>query len=213
MYQPKVKAGSITNLTDARYFAAHEVTWMGFCLDESSDRYVPPALLNAIREWVDGPQIVGEFGFAEATDIQTVAHTLRLNAVQVEHLLPLHEVAALEGLIVFKEIVVERGMMASSLPATLRDFAPYVTYFHLDFEKNGITWQDLQNGRVLSVETLQQLSQQYPLILAMDFTPSSLSEIIETVRPAGISFQGGEEEKIGVKSFDQLDDLFAVLPK
>ena len=49
MLKTKVKASSITNLTDARYFAAWGVNWLGFDLRQGSDTYVQPQLVHAIK--------------------------------------------------------------------------------------------------------------------------------------------------------------------
>jgi len=50
MLKIKVKASQITNLTDARYFAAWEVEWLGFNFDEGSAHYIPPVEMKAIKE-------------------------------------------------------------------------------------------------------------------------------------------------------------------
>jgi phosphoribosylanthranilate isomerase len=38
-----------------------------------------------------------------------------------------------------------------------------------------------------------------------------LKEVLDTVRPAGITLSGGEEEAVGLKSFDAIEELFDVL--
>ena len=61
MYNPQIKASQITNLTDARYFAAWGVEWLGFGLESGQDYFVTTAQMAAIKEWVEGPKMVGEF--------------------------------------------------------------------------------------------------------------------------------------------------------
>ena len=51
--------GSITNLTDARYFSAWEVEWLGFNLSQGEENAISPLQVAAMREWVEGPKIVG----------------------------------------------------------------------------------------------------------------------------------------------------------
>ncbi len=53
----RVKAGSITHLTDARYFAALGVEWLGINLDALHD---PVQDYKEIVDWVEGPIIVPE---------------------------------------------------------------------------------------------------------------------------------------------------------
>ena len=83
MLKTNVKASSVTNLTDARYFAAWEVAWLGFNFDAGSDRYIQPQLMKAIREWVDGVKAVGEFNMQAPEEIRAAAELLALDAVQV----------------------------------------------------------------------------------------------------------------------------------
>ena len=61
MLKIKVKASQITNLTDARYFAAKEVEWLSFDFTEGSSTYIDPMKARAMFDWVEGPCIVGEF--------------------------------------------------------------------------------------------------------------------------------------------------------
>jgi phosphoribosylanthranilate isomerase len=62
-----------------------------------------------------------------------------------------------------------------------------------------------------SIELLQRACQQYPIFLSLKFTAPQLNGIISALAPAGISLKGGEEEKVGIKSFDELDEIFEEL--
>lgn len=50
----QVIASGITNLTDARYFAAMGVDWMGF--DLRTEPRIPVEQMHAIMDWVEGPR-------------------------------------------------------------------------------------------------------------------------------------------------------------
>ncbi|MCB0588954.1 MAG: N-(5'-phosphoribosyl)anthranilate isomerase, partial [Phaeodactylibacter sp.] len=56
-----------------------------------------------------------------------------------------------------------------------------------------------------------QLCREYPVILSLDFNPETLQEALESLNLYGINVRGGEEEKTGFKSFDELDELFEAL--
>ena len=45
-----LKATAVMNLTDARYFAAKEVDYLGFNLEEGTEGYLDPMYMKAIRE-------------------------------------------------------------------------------------------------------------------------------------------------------------------
>jgi len=61
----KVKAGTITNLSDARYCAGMGVDWLSFPADE-----VDPTTFKEITNWVTGPQFVLEV--TEATSLNSI---------------------------------------------------------------------------------------------------------------------------------------------
>ena len=84
-----IKASRITSLTDARYFAAKEVDYLGFNLEEGTENYLDPMHMKAIREWVEGPKILGEFATATPHFAAEAAAFFELDAVQLnlgEHL-------------------------------------------------------------------------------------------------------------------------------
>ena len=61
----KVKAGNITNLSDARYCAGMGVDWLSFPAD-----VVDPTTYKEITSWVTGPQFVLEV--TEATPLHSI---------------------------------------------------------------------------------------------------------------------------------------------
>ena len=67
-----IKASRLTNLTDARYFAAKDVQFLGFNLEAGTPGHLDPMYMRAIREWVQGPVILGEF--MEFSAEQRIAH-------------------------------------------------------------------------------------------------------------------------------------------
>ncbi len=61
----KVKAGNITNLSDARYCAGMGVDWLSFPVD-----IVNPVTFKEITDWVTGPEFILEVN--ETTPLQTI---------------------------------------------------------------------------------------------------------------------------------------------
>jgi phosphoribosylanthranilate isomerase len=212
MLRTKVKASEITNLTDARYFAAWEVEWMGFSLDPGSEAYMQPQTVKAIGEWIDGPKVTGEFNLQSAEEIRTAIDLLKLDAIQAgmftsaETLMELHSPVP-----VIKEIVVEPGTSPGQLREQFDTFAPLAQVFLLNFDKNSIGWEQLKGGEPFSLDFLQELCAQFPILLSLAFDEEDVDEILEVLNPYGFSFTGSEEEKTGFKSFDDIDDLFDVL--
>ncbi len=202
MLRTKVKASSITNLTDARYFAAWEVEWIGFDLSVGG---INPLEVHAIREWLDGVKFVGEFGMQPVIDIQSAAEELNLDAIQLDHFAPLSMAQTLQDYTLFKEIVIESLEELSSLSSYLSPFAPYVEYFILNFAKNGFLMNAIELNQLVSI------SNKYSVLLNAVFEKSELLHLLDTVPVKGIAVNGGEEEKVGYKSFDELDEIMEAL--
>jgi phosphoribosylanthranilate isomerase len=208
MLKIKIKASQITSLTDARYFAAKDVEWLSFNFNEKEASYIDPMVARAMFDWVAVPTIVGEFDHNTAEEINFYATHWGLKAVQVGFFTPLSIVKQIEGIPVIKEFRIEEFTNTDYLRDELLAFSPYVQAFQLNFDKNGITWEDLKNpSAMITVEDLTSLCEDFNIILSIDFQPFSLNEITE-LKLYGLNVKGSAEERIGVKSFDDLDEIF-----
>jgi phosphoribosylanthranilate isomerase len=193
-----IKASRITNLTDARYFAAKEVDFLGFNLEEGTEGYLDPMYMKAIREWVEGPKITGEFSRASTAYVREAVTFFGLDAVQVTAKYAM-QVADLQGIEVILEVDASVGFSTSDL----QSLSPFVSYFLLKLD-----------GTQLSVPNLrEQLSESLlpKILLQTDATAEQLAELLEVLKPAGLSLVGGEEEQVGVKSFDEIEAIFEML--
>lgn len=211
MLKTKIKAGSITNLTDARYFAAREVEWLGFNFEQGSDQYIEPIAMKAIKEWVDGVKIVGEFGTHAIEDIQKAIKILELDFVQVGMFTRKEELKKLQGSTIIREIVVEKSTSENDIVDCIKNLISEVDIFLLDFAKNGIDWEDLKNGHHIAIPFLKKLCAQCKVLLAINLSADNVIEVLEVLNPHGLHVKGGEEEAVGLKSFDELDDILDVL--
>jgi phosphoribosylanthranilate isomerase len=190
-----IKASRITNLTDARYFAAKEVDYLGFNLEEGTASYLDPMYMKAIREWVEGPKIVGEFSRSPVAHIREAAAFFGLDAVQVpasyaEHLIDL------EGLNVILE-----AEAANANERFFQQSSPFVSLFLMKINSG----DELANGTLFNICT------NFPVLLQTDAKAAQIAQWIETLKPAGLSFVGGEEEQVGIKSFDEIEEIFEEL--
>lgn len=209
MLQTKVKAGAITHLTDARYFAAWEVEWLGFALSPGDGFSASAAQLMALREWVDGVNICGEFTLADADFVREAAAALSLDAVQVDMLTDADALRALQGQVVrIQEVVIEGYADFADLDALLHAHADAIEYFLLNFTKGGLTWDDLADGAPVSREQLHHWAVRYPLLLDIHTGSTPPSQLLAQLPIRGFALQGSEEEKVGFKSFDELDTFF-----
>ncbi len=211
MLKIKVKASQITNLTDARYFAAKEVEWLSFNFAEGSENYIDPMKARAMFEWVHGPHIVAEFDGFSATDINFYTEGYQLSHIQVGMQTSVEDVFTLKAPSIIKEITIEASTNLDILRGLMRPFTASVEAFLLNFERNGLGFSSLKNpNSMIKVEDLKTLCDEFNIILAIDFQTIMLEELLN-LNLYGLSLQGGEEEKVGVKSFDQLDEILEKL--
>lgn len=211
MLQTKVKASQVTNLTDGRYFAAWEVEWIGFNFELGADNYIDIQKMKEIRDWLEGPKYVGEFGLTTAEVIRETATFLALDFVQINHFTNTETAKALSDIPMIKEHLILKDADNSTLLATLSAFQPFVEAFLLDFTKSGISWNEIKAGTYLDFETLKQACADFNIILSVDLSPENLEEVRTTLNPYGLNVTGGEEEKVGFKSFDDIDEIIEAL--
>lgn len=206
MLKLDVFAGTIANLTDARYFAAREAKWLGFNMDEMNPSAVSEMEVNAIKEWLDGVQIVGEFGDISNDELKGFIDRIGFDAVLAG---PFTVREAIEGLEVpvFKEIVVESNMTENDLSNLLEEFEGAVAYYVLDFDKNKV----VPGQGNITEDYLKGISEQYELIVSFPWEIYTIETAMDDTSWAGILMRGGEEEKVGFKSFDDLDEILDYL--
>ncbi len=205
MLKLKIKASQITNLTDARYFAAKEVEWLSFNFTEKTDNYIEPMRARVMFDWVEVPHIVGEFDGFDAEAVNFYADNWGLKAVQIGATTEVFDVKSPH---ILNEIVVESHTTADILRGLLSPLKNMVAAFQLNFETHNLSFSDLKNNKyALDLADLSSLCAAFNIILDIDFQLSELDDILN-MNPFGLSLKGGEEERVGVKSYDELDDIF-----
>jgi len=212
MLKTLVKASALTNLTDARYFAALEAKWLGFCLDPDSPDFVPFAQVKSIGEWVDSVALVGEFGGQDLSYIIQATEALQLDAIQLSQPLAVEDLLKLPRVPIIQELTPSHDITSGELRAQLMAYGPHISYFLLDFTRHALSWEEVkEKDAPLPVGLLRSFCNEYPILLAFDWTPANLEEILYHIDPSGISIKGGAEEKVGVKSFEEIDGLLEIL--
>lgn len=173
MLTQKIIAQNITNLSDARYFAAWGVEYISFNTIQDSEYHIKDAAIKEIKDWVEGPQCLIE---ANALEFEDVADGFILSNIY------------------------------SSLPI-VKD-----TFFRITFDD---IIKGLPDGKYISkintpqLDTLSKIDTQN-LHLFFDVSELALRDVLK-LKDFGLVVQGGEEEKVGLKSYDELDDLYELL--
>ena len=201
MLKTKIYAGSIGNLTDARYFAAWYANWMGFNMEKCISGIISIQEIAAIKEWVDVEEFTAEFsGLEDPNVILGLSSSLEINTVKVGPFCPIPTLETLRDKIVFKEIIFENSTPISTLSANIEKEKEYVDHFIIKGQSNCQTHYLEEN--------FNDISFYFDLPNMASFIQRGVlnSKICE-----GIVVKGGDEEKVGLKSFEELDEVYELL--
>jgi phosphoribosylanthranilate isomerase len=200
-----VHASAITNLTDARYFAAKAgVHYLGFHLEPDATDYLDPVFMKAIKEWVEGPAITAWFFETPVPIIIESAQFYGLDAV----VLPLNvqnkvQLARL-GQLTYQLIASPSEFLENEIELAQVPNQPEAIILDL----RGQEWSNI-NDEGMKAEMVREICRRRKTLLYCN--PSNLSTLAfwkEAVQPAGFCLSGGSEERVGVKEFDNLEDIF-----
>jgi phosphoribosylanthranilate isomerase len=81
MYKHPVYFESVNSLTVARYAAAMNIDFIGFCFEHDDSRYITVAKAKEIISWLSGVKFFGEFRGKPADEIVAIGLELNLDAV------------------------------------------------------------------------------------------------------------------------------------
>ena len=209
MLATKVLASGITHLTDARYFAAWEVDFLAFPIGEGVGEAISWDYLNALREWVEGPEIVAELGVIDdGQQWMTVLQAQKIKTVLLSEdtTNDTAEVLQEAGIKVIRQIIIDQFQKAYDVESTISEL-PATDLFLLQFE-DWVTYTDVAEGSVLSLEALDNIAKSSPCLLQLNLGDQDPIAIKDQHPIAGFAVRGSSEEKVGYKSFDDLDGLF-----
>lgn len=191
MLKSPVFATHITNLTDARYFAAMGVEYIGFELAGDQPDRVDIDFMQKIKEWLEGPAIIGCVrGDEDLNQLTKWVVDGQLDGLFFYHQPEDSILEAFASKQVF--VAIHDPDKAKKLSST----ANWVLS-EMDFDK----WWHKEK------EALKEKLQYSRLYLEGDFGDSFFqSELI--LHSPGLVLRGSEEEKVGFKSFDEVDRIF-----
>lgn len=189
MLKKKIIANSIVNLTDARYFAGWMVDAFVFSINPNSENYLSPQEIGTFQSWVEGPKFYLEYSEEMNEDI--VKHLVDLNCQGIY--IPYASRELVGG--------IDAPIIFSLEENELEDF----------LEHNSGETAVLHTSKLLSdydQESIQKNSNEvYYNIVNQDLKSGE----IENSAFDGYMVHGSPEEKVGFKSYDELDEIFEEL--
>lgn len=208
MLKTKIIANNITNLTDARYYAAWYVDWLGFDLRKATKQNMTLEEVKAMKKWIEGPVVVGELDLLDYEKGKAIIDYLELEAIQVGMFTPVAYLQSLPETTIIKEVIIEKNATYETILAHLNEYFEVVDYFLIDFGKNNWTWEELTKHPSFNLDHLKAICQKMEVFLQINISPTQMEEMLAIIQPYGLSITGGDEEKVGYKSFEEVDELF-----
>jgi phosphoribosylanthranilate isomerase len=191
-----IKLGNITNLSDARFGAAAGATYIGFCFDPENENYITPLKAKEIIDWVTGSLVVAEFGNQRLDEIKDISDLLNIDVVEVDNKLLPDELLRL-GKPIIKKIDVSE-FDTTSLQTEIDAYKNVADAFHL---------YSTQTTEHIDTNQLQSLCKEVNIMYGLTINLDNVLTIIESFNPFAINVSGGQEEKAGIKDFDELNEL------
>lgn len=192
-----VKVGEVNNLSDARYCAGMGVEYIGFQLDENHDKFVDINTFQAITGWIEGVKYIGEFENTASAQIFEKQKEYQFQVVQVSNPSQLDE---LGGLSIPKVLKLELNNLTEL--ATI----DYSKADYLLLESDSI-----DNLSTTDIDNLQTVCSQKPTVLGFGFSDENINDLLDQIKPAGISLKGGDEIRPGYKNYDELADILEAI--
>lgn len=185
-----VKAGNITNLTDARYCAGMGVEIIGFPVGKSNPFTLETSKIKEITGWVSGVKIALELLDSSVDEefIIGLIQDLKPDYIQVSY----HLKNDLKKMTKIPLLLLTTTSEALSIDKN--DILIYT----------GIIQNDFKN--------LENLCLKYKVILSgKQIKVDSVQKILTNIKPYGIELKGGTEISPGLRSFEELSEILELL--
>jgi phosphoribosylanthranilate isomerase len=185
----KVKAGNITNLSDARYCAGMGVDWLGFPIDS-----IDAKTFGEITGWVTGPQFILE--------LSTGAIPESLGEYPVEFLQvdfkQLKEIPSSSNVRFIVKLSISDWV---NVKAELSKNIDRISFLLLtDLNKSDSSYRD----------TLEEIQSYVNIFIELESSNYTLEEVLN-LTVSGISISGKNELKPGLKDYTELAEVLEKL--
>jgi phosphoribosylanthranilate isomerase len=188
-----VKVGNISNLSDARYCAGMGAEMLGFVVIEGQNNFIHSKSYQEIRGWISGPSVVAEmYGLTATTNVESIISDYAPDFLEVN----LADVALLP---------------VNKLPliVSVDNNTPSTELLKLAFMRERIAFIQV-NGSEKPLEFIAKLSHQFP-VLATIRSSDELGDLLNTQAINGISLNGSQEIKPGLKDYSHLANVLELL--
>ena len=187
MVETNFFAADIQNLTDARYFAAWGAQWMSFWVNSEDLNDKGLEKYREIKDWIDGPKFAVHFSYEVPPD-EMMQFAISL---QADGILCTEETAELlESFGQDIEFIVECRSITEIVDSRFEKFI----YLADNIQEASTQLNLLDHSGEIYIDT--------------NVSPGCISDYSSLLSRFGIVLRGGEEEKVGFKSYEELDEIF-----
>jgi len=184
-----VKASSITNLSDARYFAALEVDWMSYDCNPSSQKYVEPNKLVEMKNWLSGPKHCGECSNMDVEAVKAIVTQCELDGVEVDPFFKGKKKLS-KSTTVFTRVLISKTTSFDELATIIQNSSTGTHHFILDLRVNEISFEDLQQGVPFKMEELSNLCQAASVLIDVELNGSEVEQFLANSKAKGLNLPG-----------------------
>lgn len=181
MYRNPILIRNIYHLTDARYFAAMGVDWMSMHLTNDDQTF---AMWHTLADWIEGVRLAAEVDGSDEMLLAKAIIEAKPNGIVTQRNI-------LEGVASETTLFLEVDTISESQDsANVFYLLPYESYL-----KKGIS-DEVNQSKVF---------------LVADWTSESVKDVLSKGFSGGFCFSGGEEEEVGMRDYEQMDELLELL--
>ncbi len=167
----KIIATGITNLTDARYFSAMRVDWLGFDMSVSSSLTLEHVI--AFADWIEGPELFVDVRGRTVEEIAVLLSVFSPAALLTD---------SNETLSHFAGKHICKGQFDDNADILLFS-SEELMKSDISVNSSADLWVEISNMNEFK----------------------AISEKVDLV--SGVVIAGGDEDKVGVKNYDEIDTL------
>jgi len=199
----KVKICGVTSLQDARFIAGALVHYMGFIFYEDSPRYVDPAKVGAIINWLEGPEYVGVFVNQPLDDVNMIGRQTGIDYVQL-HGNENPDYCSLVDKPIIKAIHVSENDSGSDLKKRVEPYLNHVEFLLFDTMVEG-KWGG--TGESFDWSVLDDVAGSVPYFLSGGLNVDNVRAACEQVLPYAVDVSSGLESEPGAKDFEKVENF------
>ncbi len=199
----KVKAESINSLTDARYFAAKNVDFISY---DFRDPKIDILTLSTFTEWIQGPETVVNVSGLDLDLVFQICNQVTVDFLQVD----------MESYLQSNYSIFNKKIILEIPFSDLETFEDQIKAFintdtnptiQLNFKEN----ERISENQLIFIAKMPSISHNLNIIVNADLHPEDIDTIFAQIPHAIICIAGADEEKVGLKSFDEVEALFDII--